>query len=144
MPPSTHKPQLLDLELIYKDALLARGMVGGDSDSVVLRPDPVVRTSLFESSCQECGATDNPLVLDTKNSQLVCRLCGFVDPNPIHCEWDNLSRSMQLGGRYMRRKTVPYNHTYYFSEKMRCANGEGMDARPEGCFKEGRPGGMPP
>lgn len=86
----------------------------------------VVDWGAAEGMCQECHANDNPFVLDSKNNELVCRHCGFVDPQPIQCEWDGSSQHLILGGRRMRRKTVPYNHTYYFSEKMRCANGEGI------------------
>lgn len=86
----------------------------------------VVDGGAAEGMCEECHANDNPFVLDSKNNELVCRHCGFVDPQPIQCEWDGSSQHLILGGRRMRRKTVPYNHTYYFSEKMRCANGEGI------------------
>ena len=88
--------------------------------------DAVDDKGAAQGYCQECHATDNSYVLDTRQNELVCRHCGFVDPEPIQCEWDGSSQHLILGGRRMRRKTVAYNHTYYFSEKMRCANGEGM------------------
>ena len=107
----------------------------------VRKRSAVVDRDYFESTCKGCLSADNPLLLDTKNSQLVCQFCGFVDPNPVQCEWDNASQCLLLGGRRMRRKTVPYNHTYYFSEKMRCANGEGMpparSAHPGGTRRGG-------
>lgn len=94
----------------------------------------VVDGGAAEGMCEECHANDNPFVLDSKNNELVCRHCGFVDPQPIQCEWDGSSQHLILGGRRMRRKTVPYNHTYYFSEKMRCANGEGIIGRLSRAF----------
>lgn len=118
---------------VYNDKVLAELFGVADSlkqgkgvvDGNVHPPMRVVDESSFESQCKECLSTDNPLVLDVENCILVCRLCGFVDPDGVQCEWDNTTQKLLLGHRRMRRKTVPYNHTYYFSEKMRCANGEG-------------------
>lgn len=76
--------------------------------------------------CRRCGSRDNPLVVDVHNNQHVCTLCGSVDPEPIQCEWNNASQKLELGRRRHRRQGVIYNHTYYFSEKMRCANAEGI------------------
>lgn len=77
------------------------------------------------SHCRRCGSSDNPFVVDVHNNQHVCTRCGSVDPVPIQCEWNNASQKLELGRRRPRRQGVVYNHTYYFSEKMRCANAEG-------------------
>lgn len=116
-----------DLDEIYRVAVAGLreldGRVRGNKDG----RDSVVDKGAAQGICKECHATDNSFVLDTQQDILVCKHCGFVDPGPIQCEWDNSSRQLLLPGARMRmRKTVPYNHTYYFSEKMRCANGEGM------------------
>lgn len=128
MPPSSrcHDLSEYNLDLVYRDIQRALQEIAGGSGGAKASSGVVVDKGNAEGTCKECHSPDNSLVLDVKNNQLVCRLCGFVDSEPVQCEWDNSSHQLLLGGNYMRRKTVPYNHCYYFSEKLRCANGEGM------------------
>lgn len=124
MPPESS--QLYDLDALFHDAKLAIESVGARKGVADVPPGGEAAGVVDDSTCRKCGASDNTFMVDVRNNQCVCVECGTVDSRPIQCEWNVDSQQLELGARRFKRKTAVYNHTYYFSEKMRCANAEGV------------------